>query len=619
MNASAGKPSTVRCFPVSFAVIYNVSSILRPQLVPRWHKFNGLAPEWKALKPSISLCTSIMDSAHVQAVNTAKRNANSWHAIETANMLCSQQGMFVSMLPDKNYIQLGSNANDCLMFVVHLELRALCGLLPAVGAADDQFHMQYVLFGTPSETRPLIATTVAGRYSIKEKITIQFRASNDSLREYFANIFYIPIDICDRTGAAVGRAKFSVTIPPQPDGWDHRDDSICRIVDRCALTTSDLDGTESPCIDYEFVIRYLQQPQPSSVRLLPLASEPISEGGSDATSFASDPVDSTPAVDFVSPRDLTAAVDFVAPSDSTPLSQDDIVEPVDTYRSPDHRPEQDVPKSSASPALVASPTAARITAHTFSYLLHLQKVRFTRKTDDEIWQVCLNHPKAHTPISLVNVSVRASEDSSTTTIDNVSVELLFSCDPAGIRGVIASEPCVLSIKGPHAMIATAELDNATLLAQPQGNVGVVLMENEACEWVALASAYVELTDLGANLNAREPKFRRVAQPTIAHGGSGDCGLKPHLDEELAFKMVEELEQWKTAQQKDFLMELKQRETLHLAHLTAEWTLRRGELELLLTQKLEQCAVLTRALETANMNLQVSWSTCCYVTRFLTHM
>lgn len=35
-----------------------------------------------------------------------------------------------------------------------------------------------------------------GKFSIQEKITIQFRASPKTIQEYFNNIFYIPVELC---------------------------------------------------------------------------------------------------------------------------------------------------------------------------------------------------------------------------------------------------------------------------------------------------------------------------------------------------------------------------------------------------------------------------------------
>lgn len=35
-----------------------------------------------------------------------------------------------------------------------------------------------------------------GQFSIQEKITIHFRASPNTIREYFNRVFYIPLEVC---------------------------------------------------------------------------------------------------------------------------------------------------------------------------------------------------------------------------------------------------------------------------------------------------------------------------------------------------------------------------------------------------------------------------------------
>lgn len=133
--------------------------------------------------------------------------------------------------------------------------------------------------------------------------------------------------------------------------------------------------------------------------------------------------------------------------------------------------------------------------------------------------------------------------------------------------------------------------------QQTNQVGIIIMENESVEKVAMVQASAVLTDLGANLNAQQRKFAHFMRPKSGR-------QQPHLDEELAYKMVEELEDWKAQQQEIFLIDLKRREINHLARLTAEWTRRRTDLESALTHKLEQCTLLTSALEIANHNLRV---------------
>lgn len=57
-----------------------------------------------------------------------QRDSKSLESVSTSNMLCSQQGLHIKLLPDDHCIQLGCGADDCVMYVVHIELRSLKGL-----------------------------------------------------------------------------------------------------------------------------------------------------------------------------------------------------------------------------------------------------------------------------------------------------------------------------------------------------------------------------------------------------------------------------------------------------------------------------------------------------------
>ena len=78
----------------------------------------------------------------------------------------------------------------------------------------------------------------------------------------------------------------------------------------------------------------------------------------------------------------------------------------------------------------------------------------------------LHHPKAHTPLSITNVIVKAASDvSDQFAIENIEKVLYFSAETDHILELIESESSVLSIRGPRRAWATAELDNSRLLAQ----------------------------------------------------------------------------------------------------------------------------------------------------------
>lgn len=133
-----------------------------------------------------------------------------------------------------------------------------------------------------------------------------------------------------------------------------------------------------------------------------------------------------------------------------------------TDRNPSHRDHCDLNTSSEAMINTNRSEPTKTAPKTFSYKLWLKTIEFCRKAELGIWQLSLHHPKAHSPLTLTNVTVRENMDKP---FDNVQLVLYFSAYTTLIRGLIESEPCVLHIKGPHGFVATAELDNGTLLDQ----------------------------------------------------------------------------------------------------------------------------------------------------------
>lgn len=202
----------------------------------------------------------------------------------------------------------------------------------------------------------------------------------------------------------------------------------------------------------------------------------------------------------------------------------------------------------------------------------------------------LQHPAADSSIVICNLEI------SDIVIDQISFEdmylrLCFTSKPDQLFEMIKSKPCLLTLKGPRGIHASAELDNHNILTQEKTK-GIVLLENEQNELVAMAHISVETQELGLNFNTDATlKARQQQKHQIPTHG---C-----LDEDLAYKMIEELEEWKLAQQKDFLVELKRREIEHLTQLSNEWQRKRREQELKLQKKMEHCDRLTQTLEEAH--------------------
>lgn len=228
--------------------------------------------------------------------------------------------------------------------------------------------------------------------------------------------------------------------------------------------------------------------------------------------------------------------------------------------------------------------------HTFSLNLVLNLMKFHRKPDCGVWQFSLQHQKADTTFTIVNLELT---DITTKIIElnNLTLALYFSSYIDDILDIIDTEPCILVICGPRNISARAELDNTTLLSQTSSqHHGVVLMDNQTGENIIIAEMYIHLDDLGVSFNSQIKKH----PSTMA---------QPYFDEKYAYKIVEELESWKAKEEEFFIIELKQKEREFLSKLSVEWNERKRMQDLVLSKKIEECMKLTDELESTKTALR----------------
>lgn len=201
----------------------------------------------------------------------------------------------------------------------------------------------------------------------------------------------------------------------------------------------------------------------------------------------------------------------------------------------------------------------------------------------------LQHPAADSSPIIRNVEINDI------VVDQISFEdmhlrLCFTTHPDQLFDLIKSKPCLLVLKGPRSIHASAELDNHNILTQEKTK-GIVLLETDQNEQVAMAHISVETEELGLNFNTdatlKARHHHKIQQPNV------------FLDEDLAYKMIQELEEWKLVQRKEFLAELKRNEIAHLTQLSNEWQRKRREEELKLQKKIAHCDRLTQTLEEAH--------------------
>lgn len=202
----------------------------------------------------------------------------------------------------------------------------------------------------------------------------------------------------------------------------------------------------------------------------------------------------------------------------------------------------------------------------------------------------LLHENADNPMTIRNIEI-SELNVDQICFEDLDLKLCFSTYSQRLMQLIQAKSCLLSLKGPKGFHASAELDNANVLAEEKSK-GIVLMKNDCGEQVAMAHVSVEINDLGLNFNScdksalRERNEYAKQQSTIL------------FDENLAYKVVEELENWKQWQQQAFSMELKRREIALMTRLTNEWHRKQRDEEEKMEKRMKQCGQLTRTLEDA---------------------
>jgi hypothetical protein len=137
-------------------------------------------------------------------------------------------------------------------------------------------------------------------------------------------------------------------------------------------------------------------------------------------------------------------------------------------------------------------------------------------------------------------------DSETIDFENLRIGLFFSAKPSSIIELIQSENSVLTINGPSGRThAHAELNNECLiLGNKEQKLGIILMENSSGEKTAVANIYSHLEELGINCNSQMKNYTQI-QPQQS----------VNFNENLTYKCVDELEQWKSKQEEMFLAEV----------------------------------------------------------------
>ncbi|XP_055382421.1 centrosomal protein of 120 kDa [Condylostylus longicornis] len=594
--------------------------------------------------------------------NQTSNNNFALDSIETSAMLCSQKGLYIELLNEEELLQVGDKKTNCDIFTLNLKFLNANNLDYAMNLGENKnqhFKLKYNLLGTSAYCS--LVSTEKNILSIQEEIGINFRTSLQSLQEYLSKVFYIPVEFF-YGDSLVGTALFNLKNILQVDslneflakyGFTDRTFSFKGtfpiqtvsntpksalvpymefIFNLKLLSTNEVSDREIEIHNMqksEFVDNVFDDKKVSEENTNEEATNNVVEVISKSLLNDQDNFyDANNNSQVVNDEKITETKSEIALLENLSLNKESILfgtsksfldvqenfndtnnnsHVVVDSKTIDTRLETTIQENSPlnkntlfgkNEILIKEKLkkeSPKNIPRTFSFNLILQTVKFNRFVDTGIWQISLQHQNADTTYTVANIEL-TEISSNLIEFKNFMLQLFFSSRADTVLEVVSSESCVLKICGPRGIFAVAELNNEILLtSNKEKHSGVVLMENQNGEKCALAYISVYMEDLGISFNSQIKKHVNNDNnpPTIA----------AYFDENLAYKVVEELEDWKKKQLENFLVELKRKEVNHLAMLSLEWQKRKSELENSLSKKLEECSQLYDTLEKAHLTLK----------------
>ena len=489
------------------------------------------------------------------------------------------------------------------------------------------YHLSYELLGKPYSC--VLSKKFNRTYSVQEMIAISFRSTLKTLHEYFVKVFFIPIDlVCDNVvlGTAIVKLdnliKFT-TLKEFLTNYTSNDSTYQSDTTFMMKPTNQVEATESkPHVEVRLLIKYLGTKKLHQTELLEnyqKGSEVDVCGGGDTQNKANEFPPTTQVKN--NQRDDKDGSE-VAISKGGGSNVDILKKPI-KHISKQSKSDPSIPwkperasiqtEKADIDMILSSNNSGKIThlPRLFSYNLQMKSIKLNKKPEKGIWQMSFYHDKADTPRAFLNkeINVDDSEDNAIA-FEDIELKLFFTAHADNIMDLIkSSEVCTLSIKGPHGTSAKAQLDCSSLLIGNKENTsGLILLKNQQNDIIAMASIFVYLDDLGINFNMqlKSTESQVMMTPSEYQTDSAktvDDTKRQLLDESLAYRMIEELEEWKICQHEKFLNELKQKEQSYLLKLKTAWDESRSKQEQVLLEKLDKYSSITTALDAAQRCLK----------------
>lgn len=567
--------------PVKNIPIISLNKAL--QMKPRWMRLIGLSKDWRQQKPELLVNVMITskeyltcDKNEVLESQTELEPSDSIVIEENPipRMLTSQQGIFIRLLQDEGLLQVGNIDTEQDIFRVHILIKGIRNIENISNEKSEELFFNYVVLG--NEHMRALDRKFNRLHQIQEKISINFRSSLKSLREYFDKVFFIPFEI--NSGSMVlGESEIRINNLIRSTNLDdflkqnpYEESSTIQI--KSSSMSNEIQP--SATLEIKTVIKYIETKKLLHTEILEKYKkrhEVDTKAGGDNKSEKSVKFDekNTSENELVEMKSDRKSIEKVSIAAN---EAENIVEKKKT---------DEMPK-------------------VFCHTIHIDSVKFGRKPEKGVWQFILFNDRADIVKAFVNREITENENLEVQ-FDDLQLKLYFTSPSSQIEELIqSSENCTLTIKGPRNYQVKARLDCRNLIPEKDEKIsGLILMQSASEDLNAMTKISVYLEALGLNFNSQfKNDIEKAESQTEIETRSIEDRKALLMDEDLTYKMIEELELWKENQKQIFLEELKTKEKKFLEHLKETWNRKQDKLECELHEKAEKLACMTRSLEEA---------------------
>ncbi|XP_075235719.1 centrosomal protein of 120 kDa-like [Lycorma delicatula] len=616
----ANTPVKIECFSVINSqkrdrIGYILLSLKQAQIIPEgkkinvvesWHKLLGVRSEMKALNPEMLLTLRIED--HLEELTAPARVDNlidvSKHVTTTSNTLIPL------LYADEGLIQIGSKefCNDVFKLKVSIGFPScLKCLLPIIKQCRqsqlsdtfDQFILCYSIMGYSVQTkmniRDLKDGNAAGRdiYS-KDGVDINVRSNLKTLNSYFNEYPTITFKLLvDDMEVAATSLQLRGLINTENLLLFEKSKGT-NLNAKCYLTPS-----PSKRLDFESFKIYIEVS-------VGLSYEVSRQGVGGGDTKKPGVVKSTHKYQEYGDNDSgekSAVLETILSPRKRP-PQNTETEPIPAIDFEKVASSQQQPSSPNSPQskLVSNKDQGNYTyrcdgdyslPHGFSLNVSLNSVIFKKLPLSGKFTFSMHHPFAEVLCSSQN-EIFVESINEKICLPAVTAEFRFVSSVNEINNIImAEQPTVIITDSANKKFATAVL-----------HTGILLLSHKNKECAYTASLEDQSSGSKNQLGLLNVTMSLKDCGIIIKQASSEMGNTcPVIDKRVAYRVVEELEDWKERQQELFKSELKRKECQHLTMLSSEWTKRRMELEDNLNRNVEQCRTLALSLNKATDNLR----------------